>query len=205
MIQLTLLIFLFEKDDFRRYFSSFQILCWLKKRSGNRALSSFVGRVAATAKRMLHSTGIQVLTAFPTPHAPEHCLQTVQGACRMALTSPAHGQYCTQDTVSPYKLCLPSWTGRTRRVGTASRIHPCLACTKHSSMSVPYLRIKECIFKSLKGYTERQQGKQSPSDPVDFWVNHIFQLTFPSCYTDLLVLFVIIIYSFNNVGFFFLT
>lgn len=51
-----------------------------------------------------------------------------------------------------------------------------------------------------KGYTERQQGKWFPCDPMDFSVNPIFQLTFPLCNTDL-VLLLIIMYSLNNVSF----
>lgn len=66
------------------------------------------------------------------------------------------------------------------------------------------LRIRESIFKSLNGYPERQQGKRFPCDPVDFSVNHIFQLTFPLCYRDLLVLVLSIMYGFNNAGLFFI-
>lgn len=112
--------------------------------------------VAATAKRMFFSTGVPMFMAFPTLHPPQDHRQRCPGPVRCCWLSLLGASTIPKTLKSPYKLhCtvmyLPvqlSW--KNWGVRAASQIHPCLECTKCSSMSVPYSQKQWMHFQEFK-------------------------------------------------------
>lgn len=105
MIELTLLIFLFEKEHFRynsphsRFYADYKIK--IKTRFGNRVSSSFKRQVAATAKGLPHSTGISCINGLPQTI----CIRAPPADCTRGLSDGAVFTCARTDFASSGTLC----------------------------------------------------------------------------------------------------